>query len=131
MTTTIPLFFAVDDRYAPYLAVTLTSIIQNSDPQQQYEAIILHDHLSTPHQQRLAALATDNVHVRIVQMSAAFAQRMANDHSQLRCDYHTLTIFFPAVHCRHVSGIPQGYLSGRRPRGHDRRGAFIPVGSPG
>lgn len=93
-TRTIPLFFAVDDRYAPYLAVTLTSIIQNSNSQQQYEAIILHDHLAPEHQDRLAKLATDNVHVRFVQMGDAFAQRMANDHSELRCDYHTLTIFF-------------------------------------
>ena len=37
----IPIFFAVDDRYISFLAVTLTSLIENSSKDYQYVIKIL------------------------------------------------------------------------------------------
>ena len=41
----IPLFFAVDDNYAPFLAVVLRSIIDNCNKKYHYSVYVLHDGL--------------------------------------------------------------------------------------
>ena len=48
MNTEIPVFFTIDDGYAPFLAVALRSAIANSSPGRQYRAIVLHEDLVYP-----------------------------------------------------------------------------------
>lgn len=91
---TIPVFFSIDDAYAPYLAVALHAAIRNASPERCYRAIILHQGLSEAHQRRLSALATARFTVEFVPMGEgleAITDRMGN---RLRCDYFTLTIYF-------------------------------------
>ena len=38
----IPIFFSIDDNYAPYLGVALLSIIQNASKEFNYRALILY-----------------------------------------------------------------------------------------
>ncbi len=38
----IPIFFSVDNSYAPFLAAALRSAIEKSSPDRQYKAIVLH-----------------------------------------------------------------------------------------
>ena len=45
MNREIPIFFTIDDSYAPFLAVALNSAIKNSDPQRNYKAIVLYQDL--------------------------------------------------------------------------------------
>lgn len=52
----VNLFFACDDSYVPFLAVTLTSIKENRDPSRQYDLRILETGLQEENKQRLTAL---------------------------------------------------------------------------
>lgn len=90
----IPIFFAIDDGYAPFLAAALNSAIKNSSKKRQYEAIILHQDLNEENIKRLSALATENFKIRFVSMGKgleSITDRMSN---RLRCDYFTLTIYY-------------------------------------
>lgn len=109
MNREIPIFFTIDDSYAPFLAVALTSAIEHSDPHRRYRAIILHQDLSERNAQRLSALQTPHFQIELTPMRANFQaldDRMSN---RLRCDYFTLTIYFrlfiPAMFPQYRKGI--------------------------
>lgn len=94
MNREIPIFFTIDDGYAPFLAVALNSAIKNSSPDRRYKAIVLHQGLNETNTQKLKALETDNFKIELTPMKANFDtldDRMSN---RLRCDYFTLTIYF-------------------------------------
>ncbi len=91
---TIPVFFSVDDAYAPFLAVALHSAVQNASPDRRYAAIILHQGLSEENQRRLADLATAEFTVKFVPMGEGLEAITDQMGHRLRCDYFTLTIYF-------------------------------------
>lgn len=109
MNKEIPVFFSVDNAYAPFLSVALRSAISNCSPDRQYRAIILHQDLTEKNIARLSALATDNFAVEFTAMSSGLeciTDRMSN---RLRCDYFTLTIYYrlfiPAMFPQYSKGI--------------------------
>ncbi|MBQ7288196.1 MAG: glycosyltransferase family 8 protein [Clostridia bacterium] len=90
----IPVFFSIDNSYAPFLAAAIHSAVQNCSPDRQYKAIILHQELTQENQEKLSKLATENFSVEFVEMKEgleSITDRMSN---RLRCDYFTLTIYF-------------------------------------
>ena len=92
--STIPVFFSIDDAYAPYLGVALSSAVKNSDPERQYKAIVLYQDLCEENRRRLSSLATENFEIKFIPMGEGLeciTDRMSN---RLRCDYFTLTIYF-------------------------------------
>lgn len=94
MNREIPIFFTIDDGYAPFLSVALNSAIQNASQDRQYKAIVLHQDLSESNMAKLKALETENFKIELTPMKANFEaldDRMSN---RLRCDYFTLTIYF-------------------------------------
>ena len=62
----IPVFFAVDDCYAPYLCVALRSLIDNSSPRNQYHIHILIETLSDQNRALLLAMATENIQIDFI-----------------------------------------------------------------
>lgn len=109
MNREIPIFFTIDDGYAPFLAVALTSAIKNASPYRQYRAIVLHQNLSESNITKLKAMETGNFKIDLTPMEANFEaldDRMSN---RLRCDYFTLTIYFrlfiPAMFPQYDKGI--------------------------
>lgn len=92
-TTTVPIFFSVDDGYVPCLAVALTSIRANKNPQVDFEINILNSGLLADNQKRLAALAAPHFKIRFIAMDAVTKQ-ISGDTNKLRGDYVTLTIYF-------------------------------------
>ncbi len=109
MTNEIPVFFTIDNGYAPFLAVALRSAIRNASPERQYKAIILHQDLNEENCRRLKTLETANFKIELTPMRANFEaldDRMSN---RLRCDYFTLTIYFrlfiPAMFPQYDKGI--------------------------
>ncbi len=70
----IPIFFAVDDKYAPYLGVTLRSLIDHTTPKHFYKVHILVSELSEEHRVILSAMATENVSVEFVNVSEKLDQ---------------------------------------------------------
>ena len=105
----IPIFFTIDDSYAPFLAVALNSAIKNANPDRNYRAIVLHQDLSETNIAKLQSLQADNFKIELTPMKANFDaldDRMSN---RLRCDYFTLTIYFrlfiPAMFPQYDKGI--------------------------
>lgn len=105
----IPIFFTIDNGYAPFLAVALNSAIKNCDKKRQYKAIVLYQELSSSNLSKLKALETENFNIEFTPMRANFEaldDRMSN---RLRCDYFTLTIYFrlfiPAMFPQYDKGI--------------------------
>lgn len=109
MNREIPIFFTIDDAYAPFLAAALRSAAAHASPDRHYRAIVLHQDLSEERGKRLKALETDNFKIDLEPMRANFEaldDRMSN---RLRCDYFTLTIYFrlfiPAMFPQYDKGI--------------------------
>ncbi len=90
----IPVFFTVDDGYAPFLAVALKSMIDNSDPEKNYKAIIVYQELSDENINRLGSLGKDHFKVEFAPMKASLEAITDTMSNRLRCDYFTLTIYF-------------------------------------
>lgn len=90
----IPVFFSIDDSYAPYLASALNSAISNSSKKNFYKAIILHQELNAENKRKIKNLETENFKIEFVPMQNgldSITDRMSN---RLRCDYFTLTIYY-------------------------------------
>lgn len=109
MNREIPIFFTIDDSYAPFLAVALNSAIKNSDSQRNYKAIVLYQDLGADNISRLQSLQTENFKIQLMPIRAnmeALDDRMSN---RLRCDYFTLTIYFrlfiPSMFPQYDKGI--------------------------
>ncbi len=105
----IPIFFSIDDAYAPYLAAALNSAVKFSSPEREYRAIVLHQELSDENKNKLSKLGRENFKIEFVEMKdelSAITDRMSN---RLRCDYFTLTIYFrlfiPAMFPEYDKGI--------------------------
>ena len=93
-TNEVPVFFAADDGYAPFLSVALNSLVKNASGSRNYRVIVLHEEMSEENRNRISALAKENVKIDFVPMQKGLetvTDRMSN---RLRCDYFTLTIYF-------------------------------------
>ena len=60
----IPVVFAIDDRYAPMLHVTIRSIIANASSDDTYHFHIMYEELSDEYQKSLKSLATENCSIK-------------------------------------------------------------------
>ena len=94
MQQEIPIFFTIDDGYAPFLAVALNSAVKHINPARCYRAIVLHQGLSAENQTRIASLAAENFAIDLRPMSADMAALDDRRSNRMRCDQFTLTIFF-------------------------------------
>lgn len=90
----IPIFFSIDDSYAPYLAVALSSAIKNSSPDRSYRAIVLYNELNEENQRRLSMLEAPNFSIEFYKMDRGLETITDRSSNYLRCDYFTLTIYF-------------------------------------
>lgn len=90
----IPVFFTVDDGYAPFLAVALKSMIDNSNKENNYKAIVVYQELSDENIERLGSLQKEHFKVEFAPMKASMAAIEDTMSNRLRCDYFTLTIYF-------------------------------------
>lgn len=102
----IPIFFAVDDNYAPYLAVSMRSLIDNASPDYQYNIYILIDKLNEYNTAVLCSMATDNVSVETINVTKKLDA--FGDMLHLR-DYYTKTtyyrFFIPALFPQYERGL--------------------------
>lgn len=94
--TTIPVFFTIDDNYAPWLAVAINSIIRGSSTEKyDYHITVLHQGISEEHIRRISSLSKEHFEIEFLPMKETFdgieADFMGN---KLRADYFTLTIYF-------------------------------------
>ncbi len=90
----IPIFFSIDDGYAPYFSVALKSAIDNSKKENSYKAIVMYQRLSDENIKRLSALKTDNFDVEFVEMKKGLESITDRLSNRIRSEYFTLTIYF-------------------------------------
>ena len=59
-TKVVPIFYAINSAYAPYVAASMNSLTKNLNPDRYYRVIILHDGLNWANRVRLRNLVTKN-----------------------------------------------------------------------
>ncbi len=105
----IPVFFSIDNGYAPYLAAALNSAVKNSSKNRNYKAIILYQDLSEENKNKLSMLASDNFKIEFIPMKRELSSITDKMENRLRCEYFTLTIYFrlfiPAMFPQYKKGI--------------------------
>lgn len=90
----IPIFFTIDDAYAPLLGVALKSIIINASKERKYKVIVIQENVSDENQRKLLALANENFDIEVMPMRRSLENITDRSENRLRCDYFTMTIFF-------------------------------------
>lgn len=91
----VTIFFTVDNNYAPYVGVALTSLTENASPDRDYRIYVIHENISGENEARLMKFNRDNFRIicrpmRMPEISAGIDARKEN---LLRCDFFTMTIF--------------------------------------
>ena len=87
----IPVFFAADENYVPFLSVTLTSMKKYSSPNCNYEIYILYTGELGANAELVKGLAEDNFNISFVDVS----EKIELIQSVMRCrDYYTSAIYF-------------------------------------
>ena len=69
MKKIIPVFFAADDNYAPFIAVTLESILDNASKNYQYKFYILTTNISGEYKSAIEKYNSEDVSVEFVSLS--------------------------------------------------------------
>lgn len=91
---TIPVFFTIDDSFAPYVSVAIHSLIENCSRDRTYDIYIIYQDVTTENQKKIQSLATEYAHIHFEEMGPQIEQITNRKENYLRCDYFTATIFF-------------------------------------
>lgn len=89
----IPVFFAADDNYVPFLAVSIKSMLDNASKYYFYNIYILTEGISKENQKRLKEYETQNSKIHFVELSSYIMKIKDRLASTLR-DYYTESIFY-------------------------------------
>ena len=87
----LPIFFAVDDKYIPFLAVTLRSLIDNATPGYNYLIKILYINISKESQKKIKKYERDNISIEFVDLK--YYLDKIKDKLYVR-DYYTKATYF-------------------------------------
>ena len=92
----IPIFFTIDDGYAPYLHVALISLIKNASKDRRYTIIVVYQELNEENRNNLAKLVEDypNFEMEFKFMKQSLDMITDRIENRLRSDYFTMTIYF-------------------------------------
>ena len=89
----IPMFFACDNNYIPYLAVTLASIEAHASDEYEYEAFILTEGFCEKRLSMLLGMNLPHVRIRTVDVGHRVEEIREKLSSTLR-DYYSVSIFY-------------------------------------
>ena len=87
----IPIFFAVDDRYIPFLAVSLKSLIENASKEYNYAIKVLASNVGDRNKRKISKYETENVKIEFVDLQ--YYMEKVQDKLYTR-DYFTQTTYF-------------------------------------
>ena len=87
----IPVFFAVDDNYVPFLAVTLESLVAKISKENFYEIRVLYTHLNDEHQKALKKYERENLSIEFVDLNERI-DKIAN--KLYTRDYFSMTTYY-------------------------------------
>ena len=89
--TIIPIFFATDDAYIPYLAVALQSLKENSSKENTYMIKILFTEISEENKKRIGEYNKDNIKVEFVDLNNYIETIKDKLHTR---DYYSKTTYY-------------------------------------
>lgn len=89
----IPIFFACDDNYIPFLGVALSSLKENASPQYHYHIVVLNEGLKSENKRRIAALEAQNFSIEFFDISATINKLREALSLHLR-DYYSVAIYY-------------------------------------
>mgnify|MGYP003306609598 CR=1 FL=1 len=87
----LPIFFAVDDGYMPFLAVTLQSLVDNSSAEYYYLIKILYTNISEVSKEKIKKYERENVNIEFVDLNYYIGT--IKDKLYTR-DYYSKTTYF-------------------------------------
>ena len=87
----IPIFFAIDDQYIPFLAVALKSLIENANKDYKYLIKVLHTNVQEEHMKQIKKYEDENVNIEFGDVS--YYIEKVQDKLYTR-DYYTNTTYF-------------------------------------
>lgn len=90
----IPIFFTINESYAPFNAVAVKSLIENASKDYKYKIIIIYEDVTKESINKIKSLETENAKIEFVSMKDELKLITNRDENKLRCDYFTLTIYF-------------------------------------
>ena len=94
MKQIIPIFFSVDDKYVPYLATAIVSVIENASLDYEYRFVVLHQSLSKANKEKLNHLIRPGFEIEYADMGKKMTGISDKITNKLRGDYYTMTIYF-------------------------------------
>ena len=65
----IPIFFAVDDDYVPFLAVTLQSLVNNASQEYYYVIKVLYTRMSEESKEKINKYTRENISIEYVDLN--------------------------------------------------------------
>lgn len=88
---TILIFFTVDDKYVPFLAVALQSLIENSSEKNYYLIKILYTSITEENQEKIKKYEKENVNIEFVDLNY-YINKIKN--KLYTRDYYSVTTYF-------------------------------------
>lgn len=87
----IPIFFAVDDNYTPFLAVALQSLVENSSDEYNYAIKILYTNISEENKSKILKYENKNIKIEFVDLNYYIQEVKEKLFTR---DYYTKTTYF-------------------------------------
>lgn len=91
MKQIIPVFFAIDDKYVPFFAATLQSLVDNSTEKYCYVVKILYTDISEDNKEKLMKYERENISIEFVDVNFHISKIRNKLHTR---DYYTNTTYF-------------------------------------
>ena len=96
---TIPVFFAADENYLPFLGVTLASIKKYAKQENEYKIHVLYTGYLGENAKKIEEMQTENVTVSFTDIS----EKAEQIKGVMRCrDYYTSAIYFRSTIKRYI-----------------------------
>lgn len=103
----IPIFFAVDDGYIPFLAVTLQSIVEKSKEEYYYVVKILYTNISEENKEKINKYKRENIEIEFVNLN--YYIEKVKDKLYTR-DYFSMTTYLqPLRPCPRRGRMPSSW----------------------
>ena len=88
----VPIFFATDNNYLPFLSITLESLWENSSRKYDYEMYVLHSGVREDYQEKILRYnEKEGLHISFVDVTERLKPILDKLHMR---DYYTATTYF-------------------------------------